>query len=253
MSKAEKDWEKFGRTNPYYAVATLDKFKEENLNDSSKENFFITGEEYTQKIWQVIEKNFIPDFYPQKAIDFGCGVGRLILPMAKRSGQITGVDISENMLKEGRINAQNAGLKNIDFIKDGDKILKLNGQFDFIHSFVVFQHIKPEIGEIIFQKFVKMLSPGGIGVLHFAYSNSKSSLGQKFRFKLYRDFSWIHKIRNVVLRKENEQFMPMYFYNLNRLFLILQENNCHNCQVRFTHHGMEGIILFFQKRSEDLF
>lgn len=253
MSKAENEWEKFGQTNPYYAVATLDKFKEENLNNSTKENFFRSGEDYTERIWQIIETYFINDFQPQNAIDFGCGVGRLTIPLAKRSRKITGIDISENMLKEGRANAAKFGANNIDFIKDGNNLLKLNGQFDFIHSFVVFQHIKPEIGEAIFRKLVKMLTPGGIGVVHFTYSNSQSTFGQKIRFKLYREFSWIHKLRNIVLRKGEEQFMPMYFYDLNRLFLILQENDCHNCQVRFSYHGMEGVILFFQKKSEVLY
>lgn len=253
MSKAEKEWEKFGQTNPYYAVTTLDEFKEENLNKSAKEIFFQSGEDYTRRIWQVVETHFVSNFAPQNAIDFGCGVGRLTVALAKRCRKITGIDISESMLKEGRINAANFGLDNVDFKRDGNNLLKIQGEFDFIHSFVVFQHINPEIGIEIFEKLVKMLKRNGIGIVHFAYSKGKTTVAQKLRFQLYRDFSWLHTVRNIVLRKGNEQFMPMYFYDLNKIFLILQDNDCHNCQVRFSNHGMEGVILFFQKKNEDLY
>jgi len=249
MDKIEKKWEYFGETNPYFAVSTFDKFKSENLDDAALVDFFESGEEYVERIWQEIESNFQPNFKPRKAIDFGCGVGRITLPIAKRCEAVIGIDISENMLKEARQNSEKFNLNNVDFVKGDNDLTKVSGQFDFIHSFIVFQHIKPKIGEEIFKKFVEMLSDGGIGVLHFTYFNNQSSVAQKIRFSIYRDFSWTYKFRNFI-RKQNEHLIPMYLYNLNRLLLILQENDCHKCQIRFSQHGAEGAVLFFQKRKE---
>ncbi len=252
MNKIEKKWEYFGETNPYFAVSTFDKFKSENIDDAALIDFFESGEEYVERIWQEIENNFQPNFQPRKAIDFGCGVGRITLPIAKRCETVVGVDISENMLKEARKNSEKFDLNNVSFVKGVNALTKVSGEFDFVHSFIIFQHIKPKIGEAIFKNFVEMLADEGIGVLHFTYSNNQSSLAQKIRFLIYRDFSWTHKLRNFV-RKKKEHLIPMYLYDLNRLLLILQENDCHKCQIRFSQHGAEGALLFFQKRKETLY
>jgi hypothetical protein len=45
----------------------------------------------------------------------------------------------------------------------------------------------------------------------------------------------------------------MYLYDLNRLLLVLQENDCHNCRIRFSQHGAEGALLFFQKKKDILY
>lgn len=253
MSKIEKTWEHFGETNPYFAVSTFDKFKNENLDESSLREFFDSGEDFIERIWKEIDTNFETDFRPQKALDFGCGVGRLTLAMAKRCGQVTGVDISENMLELARSNANRMNVENINFVKSEGNFGKDFGEFDFIQSFIVLQHIKPKIGEAIFLNIVKLLSKNGIGAVHFTYSNLKSSLPQKIRSKLYRDFPLTYKLRNLILRKENIPLMPMYLYDVNRLLNILQENGCHKCLIRFSQHGAEGAILFFQKHEEILY
>lgn len=252
MDKIEKNWESIAKSNPYYAVVTFDKFSSENINAATLENFFDSGEKYVESIWQEIESNFVPEFRPRKALDFGCGVGRLTIPIAQRSEAAIGVDISENMLKEARQNSEKFGVKNINFVKGDNQLSKISGEFDFVHSFIVFQHIKPKIGEAIFEKLVKNLADEGIGVLHFTYSDNLFSAAQKLRIKLYRDFRWIYQLRNLI-RRRSEPFIQMYLYDLNRLLVILQENDCHKCQIRFSHHGNEGALLFFQKRKEILY
>jgi 2-polyprenyl-3-methyl-5-hydroxy-6-metoxy-1,4-benzoquinol methylase len=252
MDKIEKKWEYFGETNPYFAVSTFDKFKSENLDDAALVDFFESGEQYVERIWQEIENNFQSRFQPRQAIDFGCGVGRITLPLAKRCDKIVGVDISENMLKEARLNSEKFNLNNVSFVKGNDDLSKFSGEFDFIHSFIVFQHIEPKIGEAIFKELVAGLSPGGVGVLHFTYFENHSSFAQKLRFRIYRDFSWTYHLRNFI-KRENEHLIPLYLYDLNRLLLVLQENDCHKCQIRFSQHGAEGALLFFQKIKETLY
>lgn len=253
MDKSERIWEFYGEKDPYFAVNTISDMRSEKIDKDKIKLFFEEGEEYVKKIWQEIEDHFISSFNPRRALDFGCGVARLTLPIAERSEQAVGVDISANMLKVAEQNANLFNINNVSFIKGDDYLSKITGEFDFIHSFVVFQHINPKIGEEIFRKMVQMLSEEGIGVLQFGYADSLSSVAQKFRFTLYRDYPFAYKIRNLILRKKPEPLIPMYSYNLNNLMLILQQNGCHNCLVRFSHHGVEGIVLFFQKRKEVLY
>jgi SAM-dependent methyltransferase len=250
MSKSEGLWEYFGKNDPYFAVNSISEMRTENIDQDQLRLFFEGGEAYVAKIWKEIEEHFVPHFRPRRALDFGCGVGRLTIPIARRSGQTVGVDISAKMLEVAEQNARNFELDNLQFIKGDDRILKVTGEFDFIHSFIVFQHIKPTIGEPIFRRMIEMLVEGGIGVVQFTYANSVSTSAQKFRSKLYRNVPFAYAARNFMRGAKSEPFIPMYTYNLNRLMLILQQNNCHVGQFRFSNHGIEGVLLFFQKRSE---
>lgn len=253
MNNNESVWEYYGEKDPYFGVNTVAEMRNEAINDEARKLFFESGEKYISRIWDEIEEHLTADFKPQRALDFGCGVGRILLPIAKRSKEAIGVDISTAMLEEAKKNAEIFNYDNITFIKGDDKLSKVSGEFDFVHSFIVFQHINPKVGERIFQKIVESLSENGIGVLHVQYATDNSTSGQKLRFKLYRDFPIVYSVRNLILRKRKEPLIPMYSYNLNNLMLILQKNNCSNCQVRFSYHGVEGILLFFQKKTKPLF
>jgi SAM-dependent methyltransferase len=249
MDRIEQLWEKFGEENPYYAVLSFDKFNTENLDGQILQEFFASGEEYTEKIWSEIKTNLCPTFHPRRSLDFGCGVGRLAIPIAKRSEKAVGVDISQMMLDEAQRNSSVSNVENIEFIKGDDNLSRLQGKFDFVHSFIVIQHINPKIGENIFKKLIDLIDENGIGALHLTYDHpgKKSSV---LRYKIYRTFPFLYSIRNLVLRKKKEPLIPVYTYDLNRIFDILQSNNCHRCFIRFSEHGHKGIHIFFVKKKE---
>ena len=253
MSKSKSVWEYFGENDPYFAVNTLAEMRSDTIDDEQKALFFERGEEYVARIWAEIEDNFIDDFKPGRSLDFGCGVARMTLPIARRSGETVGVDISTSMLEAAAENAKTFGVENVSFVQSDDTLSRVSGKFDFIHSFVVFQHIDPKVGLSLFRKMVESLAEGGVGVLHFEYANTISTPAQNLRSRLYRNFPFVYSIRNFILRKRKEPFIPMYRYDLNELLLVLQQNDCHNCHVRFSKHGVEGVVLFFQKRRAELY
>lgn len=252
MTKKDEVWEFYGEQNPYFGVSTFEKFKAENLDDSAKDEFFQTGESHIQRIWQEIEENFCKDFNPQRAMDFGCGVGRLVIPLAKRCKEVVGIDISEKMLEESKKNSQQNGLENVEFFLSDENLSKVSGKFDLIHSFIVFQHINPEIGEKVFKRMLELLSDDGIGALQFTFKHP-ADMSEVFRFKLYRDYPIFYKLRKLLKGDGLKQFMPMYEYNLNRLFSLLKENNCHKCSIKFSHHGFDGVFMFFQKKKAEIY
>ena len=133
-----------------------------------------------------------------------------------------------------------------------ENLSKVEGKFDLIHSFIVFQHINPNTGEKIFKRMTEMLAENGIGVLQFTFHHSGDA-ASVFRFKLYRDYPIIYRLRNLFKSQKHEPLMPMHEYNLNRLFLILKENDCHKCLVRFSHHGFDGAVIFFQKNKAEIY
>lgn len=253
MKNNESIWEYFGEKDPYFGVNTIAEMRAETLDQDKLNLFFESGEDYVQRIWNEIETHFVPNFKPVRSLDFGCGVGRITLPIAKRSKKAVGVDISTGMLEIAEKNGKLFNAENITFIKGDDELSKVTGKFDFVHSFIVFQHIDPKSGMHVLKRILDLLPDNGIGVLHFEYANSVSTAWQKLRFRLYRDVPLIYSLRNLILKKRKEPLIPMYQYDLNEIMLNLQQNDCHNCLIRFSKHGVEGVLIFFQKKKEALY
>lgn len=247
----KKKWEKFGEENPYYAVLTIDKYDKEKFSDDARGEFFKTGFEYIDRIWNEIKIHFDADFFPQSAVDFGCGVGRLAIPLADKAGTVVGIDISEKMLEKARENARQYGFENTSFYQTDEFFSANEKTFDLIHSTIVFQHINPKEGLRIFENLVKVLNEDGIGVIQFAYKNPASKF-ESLKFKLYRDYSIFFKLRNFLKRSDLPLF-PMYEYDLNEVFHILQKNDCHKCFTGFSDHGIRGIVIYFQKKKDSYY
>lgn len=246
MAKAKEQWELLGRTDPYYAVATFDKFKSKSLDDVLKDEFFATGREHVEFVAEEYELRFGDDFRPDRALDFGCGVGRLVLPFAEKAAHVTGVDISDNMLSEARRNCESRGLSNVDLLQT-EEFLRSDVDFDFVHSFIVFQHIDPRIGMPLFSKIVKRLKPGGAGAIHFTYATHDGGK-QALSFRLYRDYPLTFKVRSII-KGDAEPWIPIYLYNLSELMRELQLNNCQDVSINFTDHGLLGAFIFFRKAT----
>src|SRR5262249_41033519 len=109
------------------------------------------------------------EFSPAAALDFGCGVGRLLVPIAKRSRSAVGIDVSDGMLQEAKSQCASIGLTNVRLIKSDDRLTHVTEKFDLINSYIVLQHVSPERGKVIARSLIERLNDGGIGVLHFTY------------------------------------------------------------------------------------
>ncbi len=239
----EETWEHYGKEDPYYGVITDEKFRNSNLNEELLDEFLESGNQYLKKIWIDIDKLNETDFFPQRSLDFGCGVGRITIPLALKSKEIVGVDISDTMLAEARKNSKIKGLTNLEFVKSDTELSKVNGDFDLIHTFIVIQHIPPKLGYLYFEQLLKRLRNGGIGVIHLTYKTEGSFLSN-----IYRDFPFIYSLRRMI--KGGDKFLiPMYGYDLNKIFELLQLNSCHKCSVKFTYHDNKGLILTFKKEK----
>jgi len=96
-----------------------------------------------------------PGFSPTRTIDFGCGVGRLTLPLARDSASVPGVDVSPGMLSEAQKNSAERGVSNVRFA------LEVSGRFGLVHSFIVLQRIPPRRGLPIGRDPATPVEPGG--------------------------------------------------------------------------------------------
>lgn len=242
----DENWDYFGAKCPYYGVVTWDQNKPENFDEKARSEFFRSGGQYVDWIMKFIRENIKPDFHPAKSIDFGSGVGRLLIPIAQESGSAIGVEISPSMIEEANHNCRLMEVSNVRFVKTVDERSE-SEEVDFINSFIVFQHIPPERGYEIFKKLLNLLKKGGIGAVHFTY-NDPGRRRDRYLNKLYRKIPICYALRNIMVGQSFLQpRMEMAEYSINRLFKILQESGCNLVHTVLTRHGVLGAVIIFQK------
>ncbi len=250
LERSDKEWEKFGAKMPYYGVVTHKKYYKNELSDQEKEEFFNTGEEHIKHVMYVLKNKLGINCNSERALDFGCGVGRLTIPLAKISGHVTGIDVSEAMLEEAKVNSSVLNIKNISFFKSEDDLSNLTGNYDFIHSYIVLQHIRTSRGIKIIQRLLDLLEDGGIGVLHITY-------GKNIRRKLICLFkSYIPYAKNIANlikgRKFNDPNVEMNSYDLNDVFGLLHNYKIANVYLELSDHGGEyGVLIYFAKNIDN--
>ncbi|MBD0370044.1 MAG: class I SAM-dependent methyltransferase [Pyrinomonadaceae bacterium] len=246
--RTDKDWEACAQISPYYAVSIYDKFNAKDLDDELVAEFFESGEDYIATVLGFIKNHLDADFQPARCLDFGCGTGRLAIPLAKRFSAVTGVDVSETMLAEAERNCRNFALENIEFVCSDDMLSKVKGKFDFINSYIVFQHIEPRRGEALLKRMIDLLADDGIAALHFTYSVNRS-VAARLKYWLHASVPLAHNLINLLKgRKFNHPYTLINQYDLNKLFRMVQDNGCEQAYLRFSNHdGLLGVILMFQK------
>lgn len=248
INNSDKDWEQLGKTDPYFGVITQERYHKSTMTDKDLKYFFHSGSNYINNVISKIREHIDPTFVPINCLDFGCGVGRLVIPLSKVSRHVTGLDVSRSMLNEASKNCKRRGIRNVDFIESDDNLSKLTGKYNFINSFIVFQHIPVKRGEFIFRNLLKHLEKGGVCVLHFTIMANTGFLRKGAAIvKKYLPFG--KNIYNIISGKN--LFAPIAQVNIYKpgtIFGILFSNNIREFYTEFTdHESYLGMIIFFQK------
>lgn len=239
MTNTDQAWEDWGKKDPYFSVFTNQKFRLHALTDDAKAEFFEIGRLQTEYILQVIHKHVDPHFQPQSALDFGCGVGRLVIPLARTISRVVGLDVSQSMLAEAKKNAAEQNMANAAFLQSDDTLSNIREQFDLVHSFIVFQHIPPERGREIFSALLAKIAPGGIGAVQFLYSKSRYADNHGMPVE--------EPLQTQERPPDADPEMQMNPYMLNTLLFLMQRAGIQRFHTDFTDHGGElGVYFFFQ-------
>ena len=87
-----REWEAFGRIDPYFGVLAQPQFRSTALDESSRAAFFELGEREVRETLATMRQLVGGEFPIERALDFGCGVGRLTIPLAKACTTVVGVN-----------------------------------------------------------------------------------------------------------------------------------------------------------------
>jgi len=152
------------------------------------------------------------------------------------------------MLNEASKNCASRARHNVTLLKSDDSLSALGlDTYDFIHSYIVFQHIPVKRGAQIFENLLSHLEDNGIGVFHFTYSKATKKLQILHGLRKWLPFyTALLNLKNG--RKMSEPHRQMNDYNLNKLLSLIQQSGVRTLHVDFTDHaGHFGIILYFKK------
>jgi SAM-dependent methyltransferase len=159
IREQKRDWDELGKMDPLWAVLS-DPQRQHGRWDI--EEFFDTGERDVAAIFNSAAHLSQPRNH-DRALDFGCAVGRLTRALAPRFAECWGVDISEAMVR--RAQELNRDISNCNFVVNAEESLGRfqNDYFDFVLSILVLQHLRnePEILATI-SELLRVLCPDGL-------------------------------------------------------------------------------------------
>jgi ubiquinone/menaquinone biosynthesis C-methylase UbiE len=248
---SDREWEAFGRNDPYYGVLSHERFRKDRLNDDSLKEFFKSGQEHIDFVLATIQTSLDSEFSPSRALDFGCGIGRCSIPLTRVCQSVLGVDVSDSMLQQARKICLEQSISNLELVKSDDTLSGVVGPFDFVHSFLVFQHIPAKRGKKIFSRLIQLLSDNGVASVQFVYHREEPAV-VRIMGSLRKKVPVLHNFVNLLYRKPFwEPLIEKNVYDLNQLLAILHQNGCGNLHIRCFGKGkLRSVILFFQKKKD---
>ncbi len=158
LVRHRESWEEIGDKDPLWGVLSYPAMKNNKWN---VDDFFETGRVEVDELMK--EASDVADLTNRgRALDFGCGVGRLTRRLSKYFDEVTGVDISSTMV--GKARGYNAEYKNCSFVHNARADLSdfESGSFDFIYTSITLQHIPPRYIKKYLAEFRRALSRGGV-------------------------------------------------------------------------------------------
>jgi len=248
----DDDWVQWGERDPYFAVITDPKYRSGCITQGAKKEFFDSGRWHVGYVLDACCRFVDPAFAPRRALDFGCGVGRVALPLAEHVEAVVGVDVSPAMLAEAQRNAREQGHGNVEWLLSDDTLSEVQGRFDLVHSCITFQHIDMPRGRRLFARMLDLLGDGGVGAIQITYAKAHhaASFGQPPAPAPAAAASGGGGLRSLLSRSPQsaDPAMQMNPYNLSDLAFLMQSAGIRGFHVDFTDHGGElGVFLFFGK------
>ena len=200
------DWNQRAREDAHYYVAF-------GGRDQDEAGFLATAADVLRSIEAQLKR--LPakaNRRAWRALEIGCGPGRLVKPLSRHFGEIHGVDVSDEMIRLARERLADIPHAHFHATDGASLALFADDSFDFIYSYAVFQHI-PSRDVVLeyMRETARVLKPGGIfhgqfnGLSHPGDTNTWS--GVVFSAADIRAFTRDNGLELLNLDGEHTQYM----------------------------------------------
>lgn len=160
LRHVQKTYDELGASDPLWAVLS---FPEARGNRWDPDAFFERGRIEIERTLEGLARRGV-ELEFGRALDFGCGVGRLTQALAVHFDRVDGVDIAASMIEAARGFNRHGERCCYHVNTTADLGLFESGSFDFIYSNITLQHIPPEASERYIVEFVRLLRPRGLAL-----------------------------------------------------------------------------------------
>ena len=170
-------------------------------------------------VCQAVEKQI--DLLSDKEIlDFGGGTGLLALPLAKQAKSVTLVDVSEKMLEQARLKAEQQDIKNIQFLEQDLLANPLEQEFDLIVVSRVLHHM-PDLNVALSLFHQHLKEDGQLLIADFTKTEAKHhgfDIAELEKQLIDHGFSFVH---SQILYSAEDLFQGNY----SELFLTVAQKS----------------------------
>lgn len=202
VEQMRSEWNERAREDANYYVAF-------GRREQDEEEFFATGAD----VVRALETELKRLSRRKRALEIGCGPGRLLRPMSRHFQEIHGIDVADEMVVRARRNLAQVPHAHAHHAEGSDLRAFPDSYFDFVYSYAVFQHIPA--GEVVFgylREVSRVLTPGGIAHLQLnglAKSAQTYTTWSGFRVSAeeVREFTKEHGLELLALDGVGTQYM----------------------------------------------
>jgi SAM-dependent methyltransferase len=158
LASLRRHWNEYGKTDPFWAILTA---PDKKGNRWSSDEFLQTGRDEIAAVITYLDARGLTNAR-RRALDFGCGAGRLTHALAAYFDHVIGVDIAPSMIDVAR--QLHAGIAAAEFrVNDSDRLDSIeSGSIDLVYSRLVLQHMAPRYIRGYLAEFVRVLAPAGV-------------------------------------------------------------------------------------------
>jgi SAM-dependent methyltransferase len=234
LDRHRQDWDRLADTDALWAVLTAPGTKGGQWN---VDEFFATGDAEIAHVLTVAETLGRPSSR-ERALDFGCGVGRLTRALAARFDAVVGVDVSAGMIEQAQ--RHNGMYPACEFRLNTDEDLRQFGSdsFDFVYSNIVLQHLRsvPEITGYL-DELIRITRPDGLTVFGLA-NRIPFPYSLEVRRRVYAFLRRFGVSESWMLRRTSLTPMRMTWMPHEDVLLFLQDRGARLLAVETADDGV---------------
>jgi SAM-dependent methyltransferase len=158
LDQLKKGWDEAGRIDPFWAVLSR---PDKRGNRWDAQEFFETGIEEIEALMVHVGGLGVA-LTRGRALDFGCGPGRLTQALVSHFDQVDGVDISPSMIELADKLNRYPDRCHYHTNTETDLTVFGDSTFDFVYSWITLQHVGPTLAKKYLREFCRVIRPGGL-------------------------------------------------------------------------------------------
>lgn len=173
LDRVREDWTRLGSADPLWAVLVSPEHRGGRWDPAV---FLATGRAEVDAVWTHLTRLGIAPVRG-RAIDFGCGAGRLTQALTAYADEVVGIDVSAPMLERAR-GLDRTGRCTFVLNDRPDLSAWADAGFDLAYSSLVLQHLPAALTATYLSELVRVLRPGGVLVAQVATRPDASVRGR---------------------------------------------------------------------------